>query len=105
MKSKYEILSWLEDRIESLLNYPEMWGSSSEVIELEMLTILEFRVFIIDEINEDRTVINLWTKFLADNFELYNTPLHMLYVNVSIKEFADLLRPFVIQIYEKFPKE
>lgn len=65
-----QIISWIDTRIEAILSYPQSFGSD-EAIEMQILSLLEFRAVTINperELENFGRVIELYQKYIANAF-------------------------------------
>ncbi|MFI5296469.1 MAG: hypothetical protein ACHREM_00105 [Polyangiales bacterium] len=73
-----DLVAWVEERIESMLKTPGMWGSN-EAIEMQVLTLLDVIAFQRGALDHPRKIFDAYCAFLRERFpEKGNHPLFQL---------------------------
>jgi hypothetical protein len=91
------LLSWGQERLDQIEKAPRMWGTTDEAVEFQYLLLLELLVFIRQDTQDPRFVLEAYDRFLRQRFpERPSQPLHQLSPTLlrNSGEAMDILRAF-----------
>ena len=99
MKSERDYEKFIQDRLDSILARPSMWGSN-EAVELQVLLLLDFLAFHRVRLCPARFVIDRYTKFIQSHNLLSTKPLSQHFEDA--KDITKLLGEFRSLIEQEF---
>ena len=99
MINEKEILEYVDSKIKCILEYPKMYGTCKEAIELQIISHLEFKYIFLYGSSNSRSILELYQKEILNLYPDTNTYLFALTKNMD--DFMDKLKYVVNEVRKK----
>lgn len=70
---KYDTILWLDEKINDILKYPNMYGTCKETIEFQIISCLEFKYVLLHGSKNPRFILDCYTKEILNIYPNSNT--------------------------------